>query len=160
MEEIWKDVIGREGKYRVSYSGLIQRYEEGHWWAIPYYTNNRDYLMCTLGLVHRIVAIHHISNPENKKQVNHKDFNRYNCHGDNLEWTTAKENTQHAVINNKKNTGVSLGQSNGKSKLTNEQVKEIKTLFGVLKNYEIALKYGVAACTISNIKKGITWQDV
>lgn len=46
--------------------------------------------------IHRLVAIHFIENPENKKCVNHKDSNRLNNLVSNLEWNTHKENNQHA----------------------------------------------------------------
>jgi len=45
--------------------------------------------------VHRLVAQYFIPNPENKRCVNHKDFNRCNNHIDNLEWVTHAENNKH-----------------------------------------------------------------
>lgn len=161
MEEVWKEVSGFRGRYRVSYSGIIERRLKGGLWeTVSYYPNNRDYLMCAVGLVHRIVAIHHIPNPEAKPQVNHKDFNRYNCHGSNLEWSTARENTAHSIRNGRKRFRVSRGSNNGKSKLREEQVIEIRRLFDVKKNYEIAMMYDVNPSTISDIHRGATWQHV
>ena len=48
-------------------------------------------------LAHRVIAETLIDNPENKPQVNHKDGDTLNNHPSNLEWVSAKENTQHMM---------------------------------------------------------------
>ena len=50
--------------------------------------------------LHRIVADHFISNPDNLPEVNHKDGNFYNNRADNLEWISKNDNMRHAVENN------------------------------------------------------------
>ncbi|AEZ66360.1 HNH endonuclease [Pectobacterium phage phiTE] len=47
--------------------------------------------------VHRLVAENLIPNPRGLPQVNHKDGDKSNPCGDNLEWTDNSGNVQHAV---------------------------------------------------------------
>jgi hypothetical protein len=45
--------------------------------------------------IHRLVAQYWIDNPENKREVNHKDGNKLNNNIDNLEWITSSDNQKH-----------------------------------------------------------------
>ncbi|MCP9067495.1 NUMOD4 domain-containing protein [Streptococcus parasanguinis] len=129
-EEIWKDVKGYEGIYEVSNYGRVRTHKDKttdsilhgvrHWKQRilkPKSTKTREPRVSLWKdkkskdyLVHRLVAIAFIPNPDNKPTVNHIDGNPENNHVGNLEWATYEENINHAFNNNliKTETGVIL----------------------------------------------------
>jgi hypothetical protein len=49
--------------------------------------------------VHRLVAAAFCENPQNKKEVHHKDCDKTNNHSNNLQWCTKKEHAEiHRTI--------------------------------------------------------------
>jgi hypothetical protein len=108
QEEIWKDIKGYEGIYKVSNYGRVinvktMKVLSGGVGKNGYDTvnlhNNGGKTFC----VHRLVAESFIPNPCNKKCVNHKDGDKLNNNAENLEWNTHSENNQHAYDSGLKN---------------------------------------------------------
>ena len=52
-------------------------------------------------LVHRLVALTFIPNPNNYPQINHKDYNKQNNRLENLEWCSPLQNLDYSDIINK-----------------------------------------------------------
>lgn len=131
MEEIWKDIEGFEGLYKVSNLGNILSLNYNHTnkerLLTPRPTTN-GYLQITLHknrkqyypLIHKLVALHFIPNPNNFPQVGHLDDNKENNIVSNLYWTTAKENNTH----NGRHLKVAEKNRNGGFKRMTETNKE------------------------------------
>jgi hypothetical protein len=120
MEEIWKDVVGYEGIYKVSdlgnvkrvssFSGVNKKYlgdyhlkvrDNGKgYYRIKLTKNNKSKRV----MLHRIIAQAFIKNEHNKPFVNHIDHNKKNNSLSNLEWCTQSENILHEVKNGRWHT--------------------------------------------------------
>lgn len=117
--EQWRAVSNTDGKYEVSNLGRVRSLQrnkvrimpmtrqpsgrEGKltYYAVTLWIKNKAYCR----KVHRMVAEAFIPNPESLPQINHKDGDKTNNVVANLEWCTAKENTQHAIRNGLFNPG-------------------------------------------------------
>jgi hypothetical protein len=173
MKEIWKDIKGYEGIYKISNLSRVKRIyknvkgdsKDEH--ILSQKLGKRGYYYVNLSkrqrykskTIHRLVAIAFIPNPKNKPTINHKDGNKLNNNIKNLEWATYKENSNHAWKNNLYNPKPLKGEDNPRSKFTNTQVIAIRNQYknSNISYTELSIKYGVDASTIRKMILGITY---
>ena len=107
-------------------------------------------------LVHRLLALAFIPNPENLPEVNHKDGVKTNNALDNLEWVTTQENLLHRT----RVLGLDglKGEDCPWSKLTAEQVRIIRTSPRSARS--LALEFGVSRSLASAIRRGKRWKHL
>lgn len=114
LNEEFRPIKYYEGLYEISNYGRIKALPRYRWNGKKYFyskiiimkphIDNRGYLAILLRdensirkkiSVHRLVAEAFIPNPNNLPQINHKDENKVNPRVDNLEWCSAKYNTNY-----------------------------------------------------------------
>jgi len=165
-----KDIQEYEGLYFADKSGRIWASPKHNWkegrflktWLIGH-----GYEMVMLYkekqskkfLVHRLIAQAFIPNPNNLREVNHKDGNRRNNVPENLEWVTSKQNKKHAWDNG---MYTHKGECHYLSKLTEDKVRKIRQLIseGKMSYTNIGKMFDVTQGTVSSIKCGKIWNHV
>lgn len=180
--EQWKDIPGYEGYYQVSDQGRVKalaRYvperTHGRWQPLPGQVFTKfwrerimktkpganGYLRAMLRrngksatvLVHRLVLLAFVGEPEPRQQACHNDGNRANNHLTNLRWDSSKNN--HA---DKKRHGTQpFGENHHNAKLTDTQVLAI--LSDPRGPAEIARGYGVTTSCISQIQRRVSRKE-
>ena len=165
QKEIWKPIKGWDGLYSVSNTGKVfsirsnkclKGVPEGMGYLQVYLCINGK---CKRYVIHRIVAMHFIPNPENKPEVNHIDCVKSNNNVMNLEWVTPSENVRHSIRMGRVNR---KGERHPLNKLTAKQVLKIRELISEGKSVkEINMLYPfVTSSCIWGIKLNRTWKHL
>lgn len=105
--EIFKDIKGYPN-YQISNKGRIwSKYRNRY---LKPFVNNSGYEMINImavngkrkgELIHRLVALAFVDNPNQYPEVNHLDENKLNNEASNLEWCTRKQNNNYGQHNAK-----------------------------------------------------------
>lgn len=143
-EEIWKDVNDSNGQYKVSNTGRVmsfKRYKDGE--IMKGYLRSDNYSEVNFVnhtkkpkiLIHRLVAIHFVPNPNNYDIVDHIDRDRQNNNSNNLRWTNKQINSLNSSFSSRNTSGckgITYMKKNDKWRVRwfegqNEQGKYCKT---------------------------------
>lgn len=111
-KQIWKDIEGYEGLYQVSNTGKVRSLNYRHTGktkVLKQNTKDNGYKRIGLNrngknkgyLVHRLVALAFIPNPNNYPIINHIDEDKTNNTVWNLEWCTYEYNNNYGTIKEK-----------------------------------------------------------
>ena len=149
MDEVWKPIRGFEGLYEISNLGRVKslNYRNlGFPRVLVAKENNKGYLWVELWKdgkghclqIHRLVGIHFIPNDSrNRTIINHIDEDPKNNVVTNLEWCTAKENSEAYYLNHpQKLTRTNHKSSERYVNRTAEQVVQLTKDDSVIETHE------------------------
>jgi len=103
--------------------------------------------------IHRIVAFHFLG--KSNLTVNHKNGNKLNNCIENLEWVSREKNREHAKNNNL----LAKGENNGRSKLTERDVKLLRYKHKKGKGVRtLSREFKVSRDVVSKIINNTNWK--
>jgi hypothetical protein len=166
--EAWRPVVGWEDHYAVSNVGRVMRTSgrtAGRFLKLT--PGNMGYynVVLQVGERRRLRHPHHLvadaflpPRPSARHEVDHIDGDKLNNRVWNLEWVTHQANMQHAV-----ELGLfhdRRGEGNGRALLTEDIVRNIRTLHMRCPASHLAEIHHVSKHAIHGVRSGRTWQHV
>jgi hypothetical protein len=171
QKETWKPVSGYDGLYEVSNLGRVRSYQNFGWGRkenpklISLYTSKRGYVQACLCRnnksiqkdVHRLVAEAFLTEPASGMQIDHINGIKSDNRLSNLEWVTPQENSLRAVAIGLKPSG----ENHGSSKLTQNEVDEIRQLYatGKYSHRQLGEMFGISHGNVGKIVRYQLWKS-
>lgn len=136
-KEMWKDLKGYHGHYKISNLGGLHNLVKG---TITYgcidkstgyerFTLYKDGKISETPYVHRLVAMHFLPNPYNHSEVNHIDEDKTNNCVSNLEWCDREYNCNYGTRNKR----------SGQSRVNHP--KKSKSIIGISKTNGLIMEF-------------------
>jgi len=179
-----KDIPGYEGRYAVTRDGRVWshkketpvgknggvRLDGDRWLTLTVGNMGKGYHRIALvnaegkrkmWLVHRLVAITYIPNPDSLPFINHINGVTTDNRVENLEWCDAQGNSVHAYGNGWVKLPNQKGALNSQAKVTEKDVQIIRRLSKQgYRGTHISKELGVCRSTVNDIINYRTWKDV
>ena len=160
----WRDILGTDGKYQVSDSGLVRSFAWGYPRALRQTLDNKGYLRITPRvngtylylLVHRAVCAAFNGAPSFEGALaRHLNGNRTDNRPENLAWGTHKQNAADAI----RHGTLARGGDHGRAKLGWADAHAIRERYAAGETgVSLARAFGVCDATIYRITNHATFR--
>lgn len=166
--EFWVAISGYIGVYEISSRGRVKRLTGEHAGCVltpkPQRKGYVGVVLCRNGkkkrhLIHRLVAFAFLGAPPNDEyEVNHRNAVKDDNRAENLEWLLPKQNVEHAMNLGLVGGTPMPGSLNGRAKLNEADVREIRSLRGLVGARKLAARFRVSRSAIQFIHQGKHWR--
>ena len=175
--ERWKDAAGYEGLYQISDLGRLKALPARIWFGNRWYQKSVRILKCSTCnkfghlfsklikngerksfLIHRLVLENFVGPCPEGLETRHHNGDAQDNRLENLCWGTPLENACDRKVHGTNNEG----ERNGRAKLTNESVAQMKKEYaaGQFSQARLARRYDIHPSVVSTIVHGKRWSSV